>query len=647
MNRSGAHLLELSKALLKVGYRCNNRCLFCHSAPHRGFDADTDTLVQKIEMAHRCGVSMVVFSGGEPTVRRDLSALAEVIRTRSMVLGLVTNGRMLCYRSLRRTLRNAGLQYLQITLAGGNAAIHDPIVRVSGAFEQLSTGVRALVAQSAKHDLLLTLNCLLSRPLLETPQGLQGVVSFVLSLARHTAASVSAAGENRKSDQARLALRLKLSAVEPEGAALEHFTTVVPSLTATAAAVNRLLAQNADVLRAHNVAWGVEGLPPCLLEGPAKRLTDLRRDGFVLLSEAFEERLLPIDDLHMTRPPPCRRCSNHDCPGVYTTYVARQGFDELRPRREKRSNQALFRPHKRIERTAAHLCAKCPLETVGRARPRVRQELYVFADDDWTLYRTETRDCGPARLERLLYETEQVYLQKVPPSPAPRSAQEDFTHQLQKLERLAVCRTCRCASSCGGVYHPIKTDVFVRDRKLIDTLLARFHGRVLDVGCGSAPYLARTAHHAPWQYCGLDPDLHCCDGLHRTADGFFAAGAAEALPFAANTFDGVFSIRSLPHFIDLDAGVHEMVRVCRPQRPVLLITDLPSAVLQPKTGDLPTSNPDTPRAPPTFQHYHNPTPAELIATAERCGLHILETRAVSPDTSNLFVLFCQTRKSRV
>ena len=46
-----ARAMKIARALLKVGYRCNNNCAFCHAAPHRGQDAGTGELKDKIRAA--------------------------------------------------------------------------------------------------------------------------------------------------------------------------------------------------------------------------------------------------------------------------------------------------------------------------------------------------------------------------------------------------------------------------------------------------------------------------------------------------------------------------------------------------------------------------------------------------------------------
>jgi len=55
------------KALVKVGYGCNDHCTFCHTQDVRHIDDEAASVHEKIARAKALGHTMVVFSGGEPT----------------------------------------------------------------------------------------------------------------------------------------------------------------------------------------------------------------------------------------------------------------------------------------------------------------------------------------------------------------------------------------------------------------------------------------------------------------------------------------------------------------------------------------------------------------------------------------------------
>ncbi len=92
--------------------------------------------------------------------------------------------------------------------------------------------------------------------------------------------------------------------------------------------------------------------------------------------------------------------------------------------------------------------------------------------------------------------------------------------------------------------------------------------RCLEVGCGSArlsALLARDGH----QLTCMDYTMEALDAAQRNfaaarLPGRFVQGDAFALPFAAGSFDAVFSTGLLEHFADPLPVVAEMTRVLRP-----------------------------------------------------------------------------------
>jgi SAM-dependent methyltransferase len=87
----------------------------------------------------------------------------------------------------------------------------------------------------------------------------------------------------------------------------------------------------------------------------------------------------------------------------------------------------------------------------------------------------------------------------------------------------------------------------------------RFHGRVLDVGCGPQPWPAYFRGHSKGtRFVGVDP-------LIKTPSPHYLQlrALAEYLPFRPETFDQVVLATSLDHFVDPVQALREVRRVCR------------------------------------------------------------------------------------
>src|SRR5512134_3930448 len=112
------------KALVKVGYRCNQRCAFCHCLERRDREASRSDVEALIDRAAALGHRMVVLSGGEATLRPELHEWAARVAGRGMELGLVTNASLLDGPTLDRLAAHR-LRYVHLSLHGGTAAVHD------------------------------------------------------------------------------------------------------------------------------------------------------------------------------------------------------------------------------------------------------------------------------------------------------------------------------------------------------------------------------------------------------------------------------------------------------------------------------------------------------------------------------------------
>lgn len=102
---------------IQVNTTCNFKCFFCHMEG-TGIHSESmsaDEIEKIIATAHRWGVNKIKFTGGEPTLRRDIVDI--VSRARKHVSGnisMTTNGIML--PKLAPDLKNAGLDRVNISL---------------------------------------------------------------------------------------------------------------------------------------------------------------------------------------------------------------------------------------------------------------------------------------------------------------------------------------------------------------------------------------------------------------------------------------------------------------------------------------------------------------------------------------------------
>lgn len=132
---------------LALTYRCNNDCSHCYNARERDFpEVATEHWKQILDRLWELGIPHIVFTGGEPTLRSDLPELIAHAESLGQITGLNTNGRRLADDRFVRTLVDAGLDHVQITLESSVEDVHTEMVRSNGAFRQTVQGLQNALA---------------------------------------------------------------------------------------------------------------------------------------------------------------------------------------------------------------------------------------------------------------------------------------------------------------------------------------------------------------------------------------------------------------------------------------------------------------------------------------------------------------------
>ena len=126
-------------------WHCNQKCLHCYAAGQSGASAAELTTEQWKAVLKRCQaakIPQITFTGGEPTLRPDLTELVEAAKW--FVTRLNTNGRLLT-PELCKKLHEASLDSVQITLYSADPAVHNELVGAEG-FEDTVAGIRNALA---------------------------------------------------------------------------------------------------------------------------------------------------------------------------------------------------------------------------------------------------------------------------------------------------------------------------------------------------------------------------------------------------------------------------------------------------------------------------------------------------------------------
>jgi 12,18-didecarboxysiroheme deacetylase len=159
-----SHLLQFSKdkrpvVVWNITRSCNLKCVHCYAhAKDTGGPDELSTTEGRalIDDLAAYGVPVLLFSGGEPLVRRDLPELAAYAVEKGMRAVISTNGTLIT-ADVAKTLKQIGLSYVGISL-DGMEAINDKFRGVNGAFAKALMGIRNCRAAGIKVGLRFTIN---------------------------------------------------------------------------------------------------------------------------------------------------------------------------------------------------------------------------------------------------------------------------------------------------------------------------------------------------------------------------------------------------------------------------------------------------------------------------------------------------------
>ena len=159
-----SHLLQFSSdkrpvVVWNITRRCNLKCLHCYAhARNIPFDNELTTIEGKklIDDLAGFGVPVLLISGGEPLVRKDLPELAAYAVGKGMRAVISTNGTLITPQ-MAGTLKEIGLSYVGISL-DGMEEINDRFRGVKGAFRSALKGIENCKKAGIKVGLRFTIN---------------------------------------------------------------------------------------------------------------------------------------------------------------------------------------------------------------------------------------------------------------------------------------------------------------------------------------------------------------------------------------------------------------------------------------------------------------------------------------------------------
>jgi MoaA/NifB/PqqE/SkfB family radical SAM enzyme len=299
---------------IKLGYSCNNDCIHCVIADHRDLvlqkglpeDISEETYRKELQDS-RARADRVVFTGGEPTIRRELLDLIAFARDLGFVISMQTNGRRLSRMDFARALCGLAQVNFTIALHGPNSAVHDAITQREGSFYETVQGIRNVleIVGNAR-----SMGCKIVISKMNAPY-IVDTVRFMLSLGIES---------------------VSLTFPHACGNARKDFFNVVPRYRD----IQQQILNALEICFQEGASVQTEALPYCLIPGFEFCSTELtQQSDYTELKQYGCENIIDWNRVRVKikeKGPACPLCRfDKVCEGPWNEYPQNYGFDELIP----------------------------------------------------------------------------------------------------------------------------------------------------------------------------------------------------------------------------------------------------------------------------------------------------------------------------
>lgn len=293
---------------LKLGYACNNNCLFCILGDKRRFAARSTREIEKeIIKAHDSGVEKLLLTGGEPTIRKDILRIVSFANSLGFkTIYIESNGRLFAYRKFAEDIIKKGANAFSISVPAPNRYIFAKQSRTSeGAFDQVLRGLKNLSDLNQEIEI----NCTITKL---NYKYLSGIV--------------------------RLLFKFKIKSinfpfVNPDGNAWKYKKIIVSSLSE----VKPHLKKAIDLAQKNGIYVTTEMIPFCFVPGNEKCVMEQYKKNMTINApDYFDEDFDRTRLSSRVKGKQCKECKyNSMCEGVTENYAKIYGVSELKPVRAK------------------------------------------------------------------------------------------------------------------------------------------------------------------------------------------------------------------------------------------------------------------------------------------------------------------------
>jgi heme b synthase len=128
---------ELRLVAWEMTRSCNLNCVHCRAAAEKGpypGELETRKCLEILEQIAQVGQPIVILTGGEPLLRKDVFELAQHGTRLGLRMVMATNGTLVTPEIAER-MKSSGIKRVSVSIDGASAEEHDQFRKVPGAFD--------------------------------------------------------------------------------------------------------------------------------------------------------------------------------------------------------------------------------------------------------------------------------------------------------------------------------------------------------------------------------------------------------------------------------------------------------------------------------------------------------------------------------
>ncbi len=290
---------------IKIGFGCNNHCLFCVQGDKRDFcfHKKRKEVEKSLQEARETGSNEVVFTGGEPTLHPDFLDIVRYAKKMGFKeIQIQTNGRLFAYEDFCLKITAAGATQFSPALHGHNARTHDFLTTAKGSFEQTVQGIKNL---KKLNQYVLTNTVITTKNYRQLPQIAQLLVDLDVN-------------------------QFQFAFIHLGGTALKNKDWIVPQKSK----IMKHIKKGLDIGIKANRRVMTEAIPYCLMDGYEEYIAEKIIPPATVYDAGFvvKDYHLYRKDKGKTKGPNCKKCKyNKVCEGPWKEYPEIFGWNEFKP----------------------------------------------------------------------------------------------------------------------------------------------------------------------------------------------------------------------------------------------------------------------------------------------------------------------------